>query len=200
VLERVRAWIADGGKAGIAAAVHHDPRETAEGEKNYITIDHLLPEPGRDRDWRFRVTTVHQVLPNAHFDRAVRAKVNQASRERGRRIYALERDSLEVMAVLSYHLDEGAHRPLLITALGTRCDADGSPELFAMSLALVWLLKQYAHVIAEKAGRGAYVDMDASTKPEVLATLERLGFRNAPRVKDFTPSGKHLRQDALNQR
>lgn len=200
MLERVRAWIADGGKADIAAAVNHDPRETAEGEKNYITINHLLPEPGRARDWRFRVTTSHQMLPNAHFDRAVRAKVNQASRERGRRIYAIERDSLEVMAVLSYHLDEDIHRPLLITALGTRCDADDSPELFAMSLALVWLLKQYAHVIAEKAGRGAHVDMDASTKPEVLATLEQLGFRNAPRVKEFTPSGKHMRQDPVNQR
>lgn len=145
VLKRLRGWVAGGGTADIAAAINLDRRQTAAGEEHHVTINHLLPEPGRGSDWRFRVTTSHQMLPNAHFDRAVRARVNQASRERGRRIYAIERNSLEVMAALSYHLD-------------------------------------------------------ASTKPEVIATLTRLGFRNAPRLKGFTPSGRHLRQDPVNQR
>lgn len=200
MLDRLKVWIAGPGCTEIATAVNLDHRERGVGEKNHVAIDHRVPEPGRGSDWRFRITTSPQMLPGAHFDRAVRAKVNQASRERGRRIYAIERDTQQVLAVLSYHLDDDPRRPLLITALGTRCDADGAPELFAASLALVWLLKQYTHAIAEKTGRGTHVDMDASTKPEVLGTLTALGFRNAPHVKGFAPSGQHLRQDSVSQR
>jgi hypothetical protein len=44
--------------------------------------------------------------------------------------------------------------------------------------------------------RGGYVDMDAANRPDVIAVLRQLGFRDAPRVSGFSPSGRHLRQDA----
>jgi hypothetical protein len=137
-----------------------------------------------------------QFLPRAHFDRSVREIVNRASGGRGRRIYAIELESQQVIAVLSYHLHDSPGRPLLITALGPRIDAEGGSELYARSLAVVWLLKQYTHVISERTRRGDYVDMDAANRPEALTVLRQLGFRDAPRVKGFTPSGRHLRQDA----
>jgi hypothetical protein len=86
--------------------------------------------------------------------------------------------------------------PLLITALGTRADANATPDLYARSLALVWLLKRYAHAISERTNRGGYVDMDAANRPNVIAVLRQLGFHDAPRVNGFSPSGRHLRQDA----
>lgn len=139
-------------------------------------------------------------LPRAHFDRSVREIVNRAAVERGRRIYAIELRSQEIMAVLSYHLHDSLARPLLITALGTRADANATPDLYARSLALVWLLKQYAHAISDRAKRGGYVDMDAANRPNVIDVLRQLGFRDAPRVSGFSPSGRHLRQDATDRR
>ena len=116
------------------------------------------------------------------------------------RIYAIELRSQEIMAVLSYHLHDSPARPLLITALGTRADANATPDLYARSLALVWLLKQYAHAISDRTKRGGYVDMDAANRPNVIAVLRQLGFRDAPRVSGFSPSGRHLRQDATDRR
>jgi hypothetical protein len=54
----------------------------------------------------------------------------------------------------------GPSQSLLITALRTRADANATPDLYARSLALVWLLKQYAHAISNRTNRGGYVDMD----------------------------------------
>lgn len=79
-------------------------------------------------------------------------------------------------------------------------DAGAGPELYARSLAVARLLKQYAHVISDRTQRGGYVDMDAANRPAAIAVLRQLGFRDAPRVKGFTPSGRHLRQDAARQR
>jgi hypothetical protein len=85
---------------------------------------------------------------------------------------------------------------LWVAALGTRADANAVSGLYARSLALVWLLKQYAHAISEQTKRGGYVDMDATNRPDAIAVLRQLGFRDAPRVSGFSPSGRHLRQDA----
>lgn len=165
-----------------------------------VHIDHRLPAPGRGGSAVYHVCTREQFLPRAHFDRSVREVVNRSSSERGRRIYAIELASQQVIAVLSYHLHDGPGRPLLITALGTRIDAGASPDLYARSLAVAWLLKQYTHMISERTRRGGYVDMDAANRPETIAVLRKLGFRDAPRVKGFTPSGRHLRQEAAHRR
>lgn len=173
---------------------------TAYGERTVVRIDHRFPEPSRGAHAVFRVTTLEQFLPRAHFDSSVRETVNRAALERGRRIYAIELRTQEVMAALSYHLHDNPSRPLLITALGTRTDPHATPDLYARSLALVWLLKQYAHAISDRTQRGGYVDMDAANRPDAIAVLRQLGLRDAPRVSGFNPSGRHLRQDATGRR
>ncbi len=45
-----------------------------------------------------------------------------------------------------------------------------------------------------------YVDIDAADRPGAIAVLRQLGFRDAPRVSGFNPSGRHLRQDATGRR
>jgi hypothetical protein len=196
LLDRLRS----SAPAGIPAAVKIKTTDTAYGERTVVRIDHRLPEHGQGGHAVFRVTTREQFLPRAHFDRSVRETVNRAAAVRGRRIYGIELRSQEVMAVLGYHLHDSQSRPLLITALGTRADSDAAPALYARSLALVWLLKQYAHAISERTRRGGHVDMDAAARPDVIAVLRRLGFRDAPRVSGFSPSGRHLRQDAAGRR
>jgi hypothetical protein len=186
--------------ADLQGAVVLKTKDTAYGERTVVSIDHRLPDPSRRDRATFRVTTHEQLLPQAHFDRSVRETINRASAERGRRIYGIELRSQEVMAALSYHLHDSLGRPLLITALGTRADASGSADLFARSVAWVWMLKQYAHVISMRTGRGGYVDMDAANRPDVIAVLRQLGFRDAPRVSGFNPSGRHMRQDATHRR
>jgi hypothetical protein len=172
LLDRLRSQLSIRRTAGIKSAVTIKTTGTAYGERTVVRIDHRLPEPGRGTRAVFRVTTAEQFLPRAHFDRSVREIVNRAAAERGRRIYAIDLSGQEVMAVLSYHLHDSSSRPLLITALGTRADANATPDLYARSLALVWLLKQYAHAISERTNRGGYVDMDAANRPDVIAVLE----------------------------
>jgi hypothetical protein len=58
----------------------------------------------------------------------------------------------------------------------------------------------YAHAISNRTNGGGFVDMDAANRPDVIAVLRRLGFRDAPRVSGFSPSGRHLRQDATSRR
>jgi hypothetical protein len=200
LLDRLRSRLSTPELMGLQATVTITTTGGAYGVRTVVRIDHRVPEPGRGSRATFRITTREQFLPRAQFDRSVRETVNRAAAERGRRIYAIELDSQEVMAVLSYHLHDGPSRPLLITALGTRADGHAPPDLYARSLALAWLLKQYAHAISERTKRGGYVDMDAANRPEVIAVLRQLGFRDAPRVRGFSPSGRHLRQDAISQR
>jgi len=200
LIDRLRSRLGSQGPMEIRAALTITTTGGAYGVRTVVRIDHRIPEPGRGSRAAFRITTREQFLPRAHFDRSVRETVNRAATERGRRIYAIELDSQEVLAVLSYHLHDSPSRPLLITALGSRADEHAPPDLYARSLALVWMLKQYAHAISERTERGGYVDMDAANRPDVIAALRQLGFRDAPRVRGFTPSGRHLRQDATSRR
>jgi hypothetical protein len=169
--------------ATIQGAVTIRTSGTAYGERTVVRIDHRLPEPGRGGRAAFRITTREQFLPRAHFDRSVREIVNRATAERGRRIYAIELRGQEVMAVLGYHLHDSPGRPLLITALGTRADANAASGQYARSLALVWLLKQYAHAISEHTKRGGYVDMDAANRPDVIAVLVDATCRSRSRER-----------------
>jgi hypothetical protein len=170
---RVHAQIEAAPPADIEGAVMIRSKGTAYGERTAVRIDHRLPEPGRGGPAAYRVCTREQFLPRAHFDRSVREILNRASCERGRRIYAIELQSQQVITVLSYHLHDSPRRPLLITALGARIDAGATSELYARSLAVVWLLKQYAHAISKRTRRGGYVDMDAANRPDVLAALRQ---------------------------
>jgi hypothetical protein len=103
-------------------------------------------------------------------------------------------DSGQVIAALAYHVDERPGRPILLTVLAMRIDDDGPCELFRASRACVALLKQYVHAIAARLGRASHLDIDAPKRDEVLRELEWLGFRPAPRLRDFEPSWVHVRQ------
>ena len=49
--------------------------------------------------------------------------------------------------------------------------------------------------VADTIGRGGHIDLDLPDRAH-LELLRALGFRRAPRVKDFRPGGVHLRQPA----
>lgn len=170
--------------------------ETAFGERTAISVDHLVPDDRSAGHARWRVTTRNQFLPRAHFDERARARINTAAAERGRRLYCIDLATQEVMAALAYHLDDRPQRPVLLTALAFRLDAGGSAELFRESRGCARLLKQYVHAISARTARGGFVDVDAPDRADVLAELDLLGFRRAPRVKGFEPGGVHLRQTA----
>lgn len=198
LLSRLQGRLRRSGANALASQVTVASSRAAHGERTSVRIDHRLREPGsRGARVRWRITTRDQFLPRAHFARAAREKINAASLDRGRRIYCVDLESQQVMAALSYHLDDREHWPLLLTALALRIDEDATADLFEESRALGWLLKQYVHAIGEKVGRAGYVDMDAPDRRDVVDELMRLGFRNAPRVDGLNPSGRHLRQDAI---
>jgi len=113
----------------------------------------------------------------------------------GRAIYCHDLGIGEVTAALAYHLDENRELPLLLLALAFRADAGSNRFLRSRTLAAALVLKQYAHAVAGKVGRGGYVDIDLGD-PERLGVAHELGFRRAPRLKGFKPGGVHLRQQA----
>jgi hypothetical protein len=184
LLDRLRAQLRVRRLAAIKDAVTIKTAGTAYGERTVAQIDHRLPEPGRGTRAAFRVTTTEQFLPRAHFDRSVREIVNRAATERGRRIYAIDLSGQEVMAVLSYHLHDSSSRPLLITALGTR-----APTRMPRPI--------YTQGASHWSGCSSSTRTRSATAPTAEATWIWTR-RTAPRVSGFSPSGRHLRQDATD--
>lgn len=180
----------------LAQQVHIQKVGSAFGERSVVSIDHLIPANPTSPEG-IRVTTQVQriFLPSSHFDADVRKRLKEASRERGRAIYCIDRAIDEVVAAISYHLDEDRRRPVLITAIGLRID---DPQLFGTSRAMGWLLTQYVQEIARQCGRGAFVDLDAA-KSDSEQELRDLGFRPAPRVRGFRVSGRLWRQGSTAQ-
>jgi hypothetical protein len=178
--------------ATLARHVRIRKQKRASRVETIVDIDHLLPADEEATDG-WRITTKEQFLPAAHFDAAVRDTVKCASQERGRRLHCIDRATVQVVATISYHLDDNARFPLLLTAIGIRIDGD--QELQAQSRAAAAILKQYAHEIARRTGRGDHVDIDAS--PTAADDLARLGFRKAPNVRGLRVAGLHLRQGPL---
>lgn len=164
--------------------------------QTFVRVDHRIP-PDEHIEAGWRVTTHKQLLPSVHFPSGARATINGASDERGRRLYCIDQASDEVIAAMSYHVDEDARMPVLLTAIGLRVDAGALPDLYDRTRGAVLLLKQYVHEIARQLGRGAHVDIDIGD-PEVIKDLEFLGFKRAPRVRGLRPSGTHLRQQPLD--
>ncbi len=178
----------------LSEHVHIRGQERARRQETVVEIDHLIPSDEHAvRGWR--VTTKDQRLFRAHFHAKARDEIKCASQERGRRLFCIDRERQEVMAAISYHLDDDRSMPLLLTAIALRIDVAGPAALYNQSRAAALILKQYAHEIARRTGRGAYVDIDAS--PAAANELARLGFRKAPQVRGFRVSGLHLRQDPL---
>lgn len=169
-------------------------RTRAAGSETGVAIDHRLPcDLERHAGWH--VHTRATFLPRDHFSSQVRFKIKTAAATRGRAMFCHDLDEQEVVAVMSYHLDESTRVPILITALGFRMDAGAHPLLGYRSLAGALVLKHHLHAVAYKVARGGFVDMDLANRAD-LELARELGFRRAPSVKGFRPSGLLLRQQS----
>jgi hypothetical protein len=179
----------------LARHIHVELLSASHGERTKVRIDHRIPADAEAGRPGLRVTTNSRTLFRAHFDSKVRKKMTARAHERGRRLYCEDLDRAQVLAVLTYHIDERGDVPILITSIGQRADAVGNPQLTQSSRFCAALLKQYVHAISAKLGRGPYLDYDSGSREEE-PELERLGFKPAPRVEGRRPGGKMWRQDA----
>ena len=76
----------------------------ASGPWTEVTLREVhIPHPDDEGPPRFRLTTnLTARLSAVHFDRELAAKVNEASREKGRALYAVDLELSEVVAAVSY--------------------------------------------------------------------------------------------------
>lgn len=195
LLQLVRSLWPGGNGAGLSGQITVQVASGAHGERTKVSIDHRVPGDAEEGRPGLRVTTKDQKLFRTHFDREVREVAHTASHERGRRLFCVEMSRQEVVAVITYHIDDRGHFPVLITSIGQRIDGDA--DLIRVSRAGAALLKQYVHNIAGQIGRGGCVDFD-NGDPSAEAELKALGFRRSPKVDGRRPSGTMWRQDALS--
>lgn len=195
-VDTVIKWFA-GARGGLRLdkQVHISVQGTSYGDRTAVRIDHRIPAVGGGNDG-WRITTNKQFLPLAHFDRRVREKINQAALERGRRLYCIDLSTGEVIAAMSYHIDNSTRLPVFLTALGLRIDATPTGDLYDRSRGGAYLLKQYVHEIAQQIERDGYVHVDADNV-DAIRDLTDLGFRRAPNLRGFRASGTHMRQPPL---
>jgi hypothetical protein len=187
-LQKLAEWL---GQSRTARQIAKQVTVRSGRARTEVAIDHRLSCPLAAHDG-WRVSTKPTFLPLAHFSSYARACLKTA--DSGRTIYCHDRGTGEVIGALSYHIDERAHMPVLITAIGLRTDAGQNGFLIYRTLAAVLVAKQYVHVLAAKIGRGGYVDIDLADRTQV-PLMRRLGFRKAPNVRNFRPAGTHLRQE-----
>lgn len=192
-LGRLSSWLI-GAFGPISDQVHVRTLEHGKGTQTAVAIDHRLACPLDEHDG-WRITTQPTFLPLAHFSSQARHYLKTADASRGRTIYCHDLSLCEVVAALSYHIDDDPRLPVLITTIGLRTDAGVNAFLTYRSLAGALVAKQYVHAVAAKTERGGFVDIDlAERSNEPL--VRRLGFGTAPRIKGFRPGGVHLRQQA----
>lgn len=195
-LETLKTWLGEITET-VPAQVNVREMEQGAGPQTVVAIDHRLPCRLEAHSAGWRVSTSPTFLPAAHFSSHARHVLKTASAARGRTLYCHDVLSGEVVAALSYHIDERPHFPVMVTAIGLRIDGSTNAFLAHRSLAGALLLKQYLHAIAAKTGRGDFVDLDLAEGPSP-DLVQALGFRAAPKVKGFRPGGRHLRQDVMN--
>jgi hypothetical protein len=148
-----------------------------------------VPHPDDEGPPRFRLTTnLTARLSAVHFDRELAAKVNEASQEKGRALYAVDLELNEVVAAVSYHLPDDSSSPLLITALAPRVDGAAAVGRFCVPM-----LKACVHEVSQRLGRGGQLALRVGGGSDDEAkTL--YGFRPGPRGKGRSIS--QLVQDA----
>jgi hypothetical protein len=193
LLEPLAGWL-NGRRDAISSQVTVRKDRGAYGLRSTVAIDHrLLCDLDAHTGWR--VSTQPTFLSQHQFSSLACHYLKTADAGRGRAIYCHDLSAGEVVAAISYHLDQKPSLPVLVTMIGLRTDSGQSAFLRDRTLAGALVTKHYIHAIADKAGRGGYVDLDlAERKHEAITQL--LGFRRAPRVKGFRPGGSHLRQPA----
>jgi hypothetical protein len=194
-LRELSLWLTDA-RARISRQVIVRVSKRASGIETVISIDHRMSCDLDAHDgWHIR--TGETFLPEVHFSSQARTYVKTAARKRGRAIYCYDLTDGEVVAAISYHIDEDSTMPVLITTLGVRIDIRGNDFLRYRTLAGALVLKHHLHAVAEKIARGGHVDIDLADKDAAHFELaQELGFQRAPKIKGFRPGGIHLRQAA----
>jgi hypothetical protein len=149
----------------------------ATGPWTEVTLGHVhVPEAGETGGPRFLLTTELAVrLSPSLFDRGLAGKINQASREKGRAVFAVDLVLSEVVAAIAYHIPEESSSPLLITALAPRIDA-AAP----VGRACVPTLKACLHQLGAYLGRGGQLGLRPGGAP-IDDAQQLFGFRPAPR-------------------
>ena len=161
----------------IRQALHVRVVQRATGPWTHVTLGHVhVPEAGEEGGSRFLLTTeLAARLSPSQFDRTLAATINQASREKGRVVFAVDLALNEVIAAIAYHIPEDSSSPLLVTALAPRIDAAGP-----VGRACVPLLKACLHELGTYLDRGGQLGLRPGGAP--LDEAQRLyGFRRAPR-------------------
>jgi hypothetical protein len=164
---------------GLAAAVRV---KTNGGTR--ITIEDTIPRaPFRRRGRGWRITTSSHFLRRDHFpnETARRGVAYNDQKARGRTLYcvsAAERGSQargQVVAALSWHVDERRDAPILITNLVIRGD---SADARSLSLAAAAWMLAYLLEVAVRTGRPEEIGVEIDTQPNA-DDLRATGFRPA---------------------
>ena len=164
---------------GLAAAV----RVKTNGGTS-ITIEGTIPRaPFRRRGRGWRITTNSHFLRRDHFpnETARRGVAYNDQKARGRTLYcvsAAEHGSEargQVVAALSWHVDERTQAPILITNLAVRGD---DADARALSLAAAAWMLAYLLEVAARTGRPAEIGVEIDTQPNA-DDFRAIGFRSA---------------------
>lgn len=162
-----------------------------------VTIGELrIPHPGPAGPAKFLVTTqLNARLSAAGFAPRIARRVNSASEVKGRVVYGVDLELMEVVAAASYHLPLATAEPLEVTALAPRIDS-----LAPLGRACVPILKACIHEIAAKLGRPTVLHLRASGRSAAEAK-DYYGFKRARargRGLASSPASEFLVQAAPN--
>ncbi|MGI8559059.1 MAG: hypothetical protein ACR2ND_12270 [Solirubrobacteraceae bacterium] len=197
-LEPLARWLTDQRAViDIAGQVTVQTVEHGEGDRTKVTIDHLLSCPLSGYDG-WRVTTKKTFLPLGQFSSHASFCLKTSDHTRGRTIYCKDRSlDDEVVAAMSYHVDERPSWPVFVTTIGYHGDGKRDAEMRRRTVSGAFVIKQYVHAISDAIGRGGFVHIDAARDGEIYA--RELGFSKAPRIKGLRVAGTHMRQPPLDQ-
>jgi hypothetical protein len=167
-------------RRGVAAAV----RLRTNGGTSIRVEDTIPRAPFRKRGRGWRITTASHFLRRDHFldETARRGVAYNDQKARGRTLYcvsAAEHGSSsergQVVAALSWHVDERRNAPLLITNLVIRGD---SPDARSLSLAAAAWMLAYLLEVAAQTGRPDEIGVEIDTQPN-SDDFRAIGFRAA---------------------
>jgi hypothetical protein len=151
---------------------------------------------GSPKEPALRVTTENQYLPDGQFhEKFVRAMNRAVEQRHAQCLYVLDREMLEVLAVLVFELPPG-DAPILLDALGTRTDRK---DLKARCLGAALIGTRYLHHAAAMLGRRSGLFFATNDPGHVeLANLTELGFKLAGQEEtEGLPAGEYWVQSPM---
>jgi hypothetical protein len=176
-----RRYVAPSGLAGAVRVTQRD-RET------YVDVDDDVPRlPFNRRRPGWKASTASVLLRSDQFPErtATRGIHFNDGKDRGRTLYLRHNPQGErrersyrgqIVAALSFHIDEDSNAPVLVTNLAIRGDSD---EHTALSRAAGGWLMAYLLEVARQDGRPNEVGVEINTQPN-KHDFVAIGFRPAP--------------------